>query len=225
MTGLKVIVTGATGMVGQGVLRECLLDADVEKVLAIGRSPSGKQDAKLREIVLRDFSEFETLEAEVGGYDACFFCLGVSSVGIKEADYRRVTKELTLGVARTLVKANPQMIFIYVTGVGTDSTEKGRSMWARVKGETENELLRMGFRGAYMFRPGYIQPAGGVRSKYGWANAIYAAIATVYPLLKRIFPGQVVTTAEVGKAMIRVAEKGYEKKVLEPRDIGEAASG
>lgn len=225
MAGLKIILLGATGMVGQGVLRECLLDADVERVLVVGRSSIGKRDAKLKEALLPNIFEIGKFGEELAGYDACFFCLGVSSVGMSEADYRRVTKELTLKVARTMLKANPQMIFIYVTGVGTDSTEKGRSMWARVKGETENELLRMGFRGAYMFRPGYIQLAGGVRSKYGWANAIYSVMGIVYPMLKKVFPGHLLTTEDIGKAMIRVAKNGGEKKVLEPRDINRICVG
>lgn len=222
---MRVILFGATGMVGQGVLRECLLDPDVEKVLVVGRRSIGKEDAKLKEAVLRDIWEIGELGEELAGYDACFFCLGVSSVGMKEAEYRKITYDLTIAVAKALVKWNPAMVFSYVTGVGTDSTEKGRSMWARVKGETENALLRMPFRGAYMFRPGYIQLTGGVRSKYGWANAIYAVLGMVYPLLKRIFPGQMLTTEDIGKAMIRVAKSGAEKKVLEPADINRICAG
>ena len=161
---MKVILFGATGMVGQGVLRECLLDPTVDAVLTVGRSPTGQRHAKLREITHADFGDYSAIEDDLRGYDACFFCLGVSSVGLSEADYHRVTYEYTLAAARTLVRLNPGLTFVYVSGQGTDSTEKGRTMWARVKGRTENELLKMPFKGAYMFRPGYIQPVKGAVS-------------------------------------------------------------
>jgi len=206
-------------MVGQGVLRECLVDGSVERVLAVGRRPTGMQDAKLREITLADFSEFRTAGAEVEGYDACFFCLGVTSVGKSEAEYRAVTYDLTMMVAETMVKRNPGMTFVYVTGQGTDSTERGRTMWARVKGQTENALLRMPFKAAYMFRPGYIQPLHGVKTRVKWVAAIYAMVGPVYPLLKAVFRGQILTTECVGKAMIAVAKNGAEKRVLEAKDI------
>ena len=159
---MKVILFGATGMVGQGVLRECLLDADVESVLAIVRNPSLPQHLKLREIIYQDVSDLSAIADRFSGYDACFFCLGVSSVGMKEEAYRRVTYELTVSVARTLVKLNPTMTFIYVSGAGTDSTERGRSMWARVKGRTENALLQMPFKAVFLFRSAYIQPLHGI---------------------------------------------------------------
>lgn len=225
MAGLKVVLLGATGMVGQGVLRECLVDGSVERVLAIGRTPTGKQDPKLCEVSLPDFSEFRKIEAEVEGYDACFFCLGATSVGKTEAEYRAVTYDLTMMVAETLVKTNPGMTFIYVTGQGTDSSERGRIMWARVKGQTENALLRMPFKAAYMFRPGYIQPVHGVKTRLKWIGAIYAVAEPLYPLMKAVLRGQILTTECVGKAMIAVAKDGAEKRVLEAKDINRICEG
>jgi uncharacterized protein YbjT (DUF2867 family) len=174
---MKVILFGATGMVGQGVLRECLLDADIESVLAVGRSPTGQPHAKLREIVHDNFLDYSAIESELKGYDSCFFCLGVSSVGMDEARYRYLTYDITLAAARTLAKLNPQMVFVYVTGRGTDSSEQGRSMWARVKGKTENDLLKLPFKAAYMFRPAGILPLHGIRSKTAWYQAVYVAVA------------------------------------------------
>src|SRR4030088_892232 len=162
---MKVVLFGASGMVGQGVLRECLLDGGVESVLAVGRSLSGQTHAKLREIVHNDFLDFSGIESELAGFDACFFCLGVSSVGMSEERYRHLTYDITLAAAKTLAKLNPQMVFVYVTGRGTDSSERGRSMWARVKGKTENDLLKLPFKAAYMFRPAYIHPVHGVTPK------------------------------------------------------------
>ena len=216
---MKVILFGATGMVGQGVLRECLLDPEVESVVAIGRSTIAQQDVKLREIVLKDLADLSSVEGKLSGYDACFFCLGVSAAGMSEDDYRRVTYDLTLSVAATLIKLNPSMTFIYVSGAGTDSTEHGRMMWARIKGKTENALLAMPFRAAYMFRPGYIQPMHGVRTKTKWYSVFYAIVAPLYPLLKTLFPSYVTTTEQLGRAMIRAAETGAPKRVLESRDI------
>ena len=170
---MKVILFGATGMVGQGVLRECLLDAGVESVLAVGRSPTGQRHEKLREIVHDNFLDYSAIESRLAGYDACFFCLGVSSLGMNEEHYRHLTYDITLAAARTLAKLNPQMVFVYVTGRGTDSSEKGSLMWARVKGKTENDLLRLPFKAAYMFRPAGIQPLHGIRSRTAWVQAIY----------------------------------------------------
>src|ERR1700716_2717253 len=161
---MKVILFGATGMVGQGVLRECLLDAGVESVLVVGRSPTGQRHAKLREILHEKFMDFSAIESELRGYDACFFCLGVSSVGMNEERYRHLTYDITMAAATTLAKLNPGMVFTYVTGRGTDSTEQGPRMWARVKGKTENDLLKLPFKAAYMFPPGAIQPLHGARS-------------------------------------------------------------
>jgi uncharacterized protein YbjT (DUF2867 family) len=216
---MKVILFGATGMVGQGVLRECLLDADVESVLAIGRSPTGQRHAKLREIVHGDFLDYSAIEAELTGYDACFFCLGVSSVGMNEERYRHLTYDITLAAARTLARLNPQMVFVYVTGRGTDSTEKGGLMWARVKGKTENDLLKLPFKAAYMFRPAGIQPLHGIRSKTGWVQAIYVGAAPLLSLLNRVAPNYMTTTEQVGRAMIRVARDGFARPVLESEDI------
>ncbi len=165
---MKVILFGATGMVGQGVLRECLLDPEVETVLAVGRSSTGQQHAKLQEILHKDLEDLSRIENKLSGYDACFFCLGVSSAGLNEQQYRRVTYDLTIAAAKVLVRLNPAMTFIYVSGAGTDSTERGRMMWARVKGQTENALLQMPFRAAYMFRPAYIQPLHGIKTRTRW---------------------------------------------------------
>ena len=216
---MKVILFGATGMVGQGVLRECLLDAGVERVLAIGRSPTGQRHAKLREIVHRDFLDYSAIESELTGYDACFFCLGVSSVGMNEERYRHLTYDITLAAARTLARLNPQMVFVYVTGRGTDSTERGSLMWARVKGKTENDLLKLPFKAAYMFRPAGIQPLHGIRSKTGWVQAIYVGAAPLLSLLNRVAPKYMTTTEQVGRAMIRVARDGFPRPVLESEDI------
>src|ERR1700730_1018936 len=216
---MKVILFGATGMVGQGVLRDCLLDAGVESVLASGRSPTGRQDAKLREIVHDNFIDYSAIEPQLAGCDACFFCLGVSSVGMNEARYRQLTYDITLAAAKTLARLNPGMVFIYVTGGGTDSSERGSLMWARVKGKTENDLLKLPFRAAYMFRPAGIQPLHGIRSKTAWVQAIYVVAAPLLSLLNRVAPKYMTTTEQVGRAMIKVARDGYWKPVLESEDI------
>jgi uncharacterized protein YbjT (DUF2867 family) len=220
---VKIILFGATGMVGQGVLRECLLDPEVETVLLIGRTPTGQKHAKLREIVGKNLFDYTDIEGELRGYDACFFCLGVTSAGMTEADYRHLTYDLTLAAADALAKVDPGMTFIYVSGTGTDSTEHGRSMWARVKGATENALLRLPFKAAYMFRPGVIQPTHGEKSKTGWYRALYAVTGPMIPVLLRVFPKSVTTTDRVGRAMIEVAKHGAPKKLLETRDINDLA--
>jgi uncharacterized protein YbjT (DUF2867 family) len=217
--GMKVILFGATGMVGQGVLRECLLDPGVESVLAVGRSPTGQQHPRLREILHDNFFDFSAIESQFAGYDACFFCLGVSSVGMNEERYRHLTYDITLAAATTLSKLNPRMVFIYVTGRGTDSTEQGLLMWARVKGKTENDLLKLPFKAAYMFRPAAIQPLHGIRSKTAWYQAAYVVAAPVLTLLNRIAPKYVTTTEQVGRAMIKVARDGFPRPVLESEDI------
>ncbi len=206
-------------MVGQGVLRECLLDSEVETVLAIGRSPTGQRHAKLQEIVHSDFSDFSGIADRVSGYDACFFCLGVSSAGMGEADYQRVTCDITLAAAKTLVARNPAMTFVYVSGAGTDSTERGRTMWARVKGKTENALLALPFRAAYMFRPAVIRPGPGIVSKTKSYRILYGVFGPLFPVLRTLFPRFVTTTEEVGRAMIEVARHGAGKRVLENADI------
>jgi uncharacterized protein YbjT (DUF2867 family) len=216
---MKVILFGATGMVGQGVMRECLIDPKVETVLAVGRSPTGVQNAKLREIVHDNFLDFSAIASQFAGYDACFFCLGVSSVGMSEERYRHLTYDITLAAATTLSKLNPGMVFVYVTGQGTDSTEQGRLMWARVKGKTENDLLKLPFKAAYMFRPAGIQPLHGVRSRTAWVQAIYVVASPLLTWLDRVAPKYMTTTEQVGRAMIKVARDGYPKPVLESEDI------
>src|SRR6478736_7444566 len=216
---MKVILFGATGMVGQGVLRECLLDADVESVLSVGRRPTGQTHAKLHELQHDDFMDYSAIEAQLRGYDACLFCLGVSSVGMDAERYRHLTYDITLAAARTLVRLNPGMVFTYVTGRGTDSTEQGSLMWARVKGKTENDLLKLPFKAAYMFRPAGIQPLHGVESNLAWAKPIYAVTAPLLALLVRTSPKSMTTTERMGRAMIGVARDGYPKPVLESEDI------
>jgi uncharacterized protein YbjT (DUF2867 family) len=206
-------------MVGQGVLRECLLDSGIEAVLSIGRSPTGERQPKLREIVHGDFTDYAAIEPQLTGYDACFFCLGVSSIGMEEARYRQLTYDITLAAAKTLSRLNPQMVFVYVTGRGTDSTEQGPLMWARVKGKTENDLLKLPFKAAYMFRPAGIQPLHGIRSKTPWVQAIYIGTAPLLSLLNRVAPKYMTTTEQVGRAMIKVVREGYPRAVLESEDI------
>lgn len=216
---MKVIIFGATGMVGQGVLRECLLDAEIKRVITIGRSPTGKSDEKIRECLSADLANLSGFEDELRDADACFFCLGVSSVGLAEAAYRQVTYDLTLAVAGKLAQLSPRLTFIYVSGAGTDSSEQGRSMWARVKGVTENALLRVPFKTVCMFRPAFIQPLHGVTSKTRLYRTIYALSAPITPMLTRFFPGYVTTTERVARAMIKIAKHGTPKPVLESRDI------
>ena len=215
---MKVILFGATGMIGQGVLRECQRAADVERVLVIGRTATGVSDPKVEELVRDDLYDLAPVADQLAGYDACLFCLGVSSVGMSEDAYRRITYDLTLGVARTLVEVGPGMRFVYVTGAGTDSTEQGRTMWARVKGQTENALLALPLD-AYMFRPGYIQPMHGVKSKTRLYRSIYAAVSPLYPVLRRAAPKFVTSNDTIGRAMLAVARAGFGKRVLETVDI------
>ena len=220
---MNVLVFGATGMIGQGVLRECLGDQGVRHVVAVGRQRTGLAHAKLHEIVRGDVTDLSSLDGELLGADACFFCLGVSAAGMSEERYTRLTYDLTLAVARQLARLAPAMTFIYVSGLGTDSSERGRVMWARVKGRTENALLALPFRAAYMFRPGFVQPIGGIRSRTPLYRVVYALFSPLLPALKRLFPNQVTTTAEVGRAMLAVARAGYARRVLESADIGRLA--
>ena len=216
---MKAIIFGATGMVGQGVLRECLLDPEVESVLTVGRTQTGQLHAKLKEIAHKDFADFSSITQSLTGYDACFWCLGVTSAGMSEQDYKRMTYDYTIAAARVLVKQNPAMTFIFVSGTGADGTEKGRTMWARVKGKTENEILRMPFKAAYVFRPAYIQPLHGIQSRTKLYRTLYVVIAPLYPLIKLLLPGHATTTEELGRAMIKVAKNGVTKHVLESSDI------
>jgi uncharacterized protein YbjT (DUF2867 family) len=216
---MDVVLFGATGMVGQGVLRECLLDADVHRILSIGRTVTGLQHPKLREIVRTNLYDYSDLESDLTGYDACFFCLGTSAAGKSEAEYRRVTYDLTLAAATTLARLNPQMTFIYVSGSGTDSSEQGRTMWARVKGATENALLRLPFKAAYMFRPAAILPMHGETSKTRLYRIAYALFRPLLPLLTRLFPGYVTTTEILGRTMIDMVRNGAPSAILEAPDF------
>jgi hypothetical protein len=216
---LHVIITCSTWMVGEGVLHECFTHPDVEKVLLLNRRPSGVKHHKVTEILLADFSNITPVQDRLSGYNACFFCAGVSSIGVNEEQYTALTYDLTIHVATALVKANPAMIFSYVSGAGTDSTEKGRSMWARVKGKTENELARLGFKHAYAFRPGFMQPTPGLKNTL----KIYNYISWMFPLLRKVAKNHVSTLAELGQAMIKAALYQPNKKILEVKDIVELA--
>ncbi len=216
---MNVLLFGATGMVGQGVLRECLLDPDVASVVSVGRSTTGVSDPKLREIIHADLANYAPIEAQLSGFDACFFCLGISSAGLSEEQYARITYDITLRAAETLARLNPGMTFVYVSGQGTDSSEHGRTMWARVKGRTENALLRLPFKAAFMFRPGIIVPRFGARSRTALYRIPYVLTRPFLPLLLRAFPNQVLTTDEIGRAMLLVARYGAPKHVLETSDI------
>ncbi|HTW66876.1 MAG TPA: hypothetical protein VME17_19790 [Bryobacteraceae bacterium] len=219
---MQVLLFGASGMVGQGVLRECLVDPAVTSIVSIARSPAGQSNPKLREVLHSDFLDFSTIEDRIAGFDACFFCLGVSSTGMSEEEYRRITYGFTLAAARVLAPLNPNMTFIYVSGAGTDSSEHGRSMWARVKGKTENDLLGLPFH-AFLFRPGLIVPLHGIRSKTKLYRAFYAVLGPLLPLLRALFPNSLLTTEQLGRAMINVARAGWPKPVLEAADIRAAA--
>lgn len=215
----KILIFGATGMVGQGVLRECLAAEDVAQVTVVGRSPLAQQHAKLQQLLQNDLSDLQPLAAQLQGYDACLFCLGVTSSGLSEAQYSRLTYDLTLNTARLLSSLNPQMTFIYVSGVGTDSSEKGRSMWARVKGRTENDLQKLPFRAALLFRPGIIQPLHGIRSKTKAYQLFYDVFGPVLTLVRRLFPNALVTTEDLGNAMLNGVRYLKGNHVLEPKDI------
>ena len=218
---LRVILTGATGMVGEGVLLECLQNPAVEQVLVLTRKPTGRHHANLRELLVPDLQNLRAVEDQLTGFNACFFCAGVSAVGISKEEYERITHDMTLAVARILARLNPEMTFEYVSGAGTDSSGTSRQHWARVKGRTENELLALPFRAAYMFRPAFMQITPGQRNALKW----YGAIAWLYPLARRLAPHYVSTMQEVGRAMIHAAAFGYAKPVLEVPDIVALAHG
>jgi uncharacterized protein YbjT (DUF2867 family) len=220
---MNVILFGASGMVGQGALLECLDDPAVQRVLAVVRRPTGRVSPKLDEVVVSDFTDFSAVESRFAGYDTCLFCLGVSAAGLNEAEYRRVTYDYTLAAATTLARVAPGLTFCYVSGAGTDSSEQGWQMWGRVKGKTENDLLKLPLGAAYMFRPGYIQPTRGVTSSTGWYRAIYSTVGWLYPAVAALFPTSVMTSATLGKALIAAAKRGAPKKVLEATDIIELA--
>jgi uncharacterized protein YbjT (DUF2867 family) len=218
---VKVLIAGATGMIGQGVLRECLLDAEVETVLTLGRGAPAGQHPKLRSLTPADLFDLSSIEDQLATCDACFFCLGITSVGRSEQEYRHITHDLTLSVARTLARLNPAMTFAYISASGADSTTRGPIMWARVKGQTENDLFQLPFKAAYMFRPLYIQPLHGIQTKTWWYGAVYKMAGGLYPLWKRLLPNHVTTTECLGRAMLRVAKQGASKRILESRDFGE----
>lgn len=218
---MNVLVFGATGMIGQGVLRECLLDPGVQSVAAVGRAPSGRLHPKLREILHGNFTDFAAIESRLTGFDACFFCLGVSSAGLNEEQYTRITYDITLGAAETLARLSPAMTFIYISGQGADGTEHGRVMWARIKGRTENALLRLPFKTVCSFRPGVIVPRYGARSRTGWYRALYTATRPLLSILRRALPNQILATDEIGRAMLLVARNGAPEPILESRDIRE----
>ena len=216
---IRAIVTGVTGMVGEGVVHQCLNHPEVESVLVVGRRTCNIHHPKLREIIHSDFFDFSAIEDQLSGYNACYFCLGTSSIGMKEEDFRHITYELTLTFAQSLAKKNKDMTFCYVSGAGTDSTEKGRSMWARVKGRTENDLLKLPFKQAFMFRPGYIHPTKGLKN----TKKAYVFVKPFYPIWKALFPGFVSSLRELGLAMINVTINGYDQVILHSRDIVKAA--
>jgi uncharacterized protein YbjT (DUF2867 family) len=216
---MNVLLFGATGMVGQGVLRECLIDSGVRLVKTIGRTAAGIQHVKMREVVHKDSWNYSSIQDELSGFDACFFCLGITSAGMQEADYERVTYGIAMAAAENLSRLNPQMTFVFVSGAGADSSEQGRVMWARVKGKTENALLRLPFKAVYIFRPAFIQPLYGVRSKTTAYRVFYTLTKPLLPALRWVFPGFVLTTEQIGRAMIVVARTGAPRKILESRDI------
>jgi uncharacterized protein YbjT (DUF2867 family) len=222
---MRIMIFGATGMVGQGVLLSCLAAPDVARVRAVGRTATGVDDARLDEVVHADLFDLGAVEERLQGFDACFFCLGVSAIGMSEADYTSVTHDLTLATAAILARLNPQMTFVYVSGAHTDSSERGRAMWARVKGRTENALQRLAFKSVYLFRPGVIQPVGGVRTKTRLYDLIYAALVPPIRLVNALWPGTVISTDDVGRAMLAAARHGYERAIVEIPDIKRLARG
>jgi uncharacterized protein YbjT (DUF2867 family) len=216
---MRVLIFGGTGMVGSGVLMEALEREEVTSVVTVGRRSTGRSHPKLEEIVHDDFFDYAPVRDRLGGFDACFFCLGVSASGMTEEEYHRLTYDLTLAAAETLAELNPQMIFCYVSGSGADSSESGRWMWARVRGKIENKLLDMSFKAAHVFRPAFIQPMKGVRSRTRLYALMYGLLGPFYPVLRRIFPRYVTDSVTVGRAMIRVAGQGHSKAILENWDI------
>lgn len=221
---MKAIITGATGMIGQGVLLECLEHREVSEVVTIGRSKVDLEHPKLKQIEHADFTDFSTIKDQLRGYDACFFCLGVSAAGMKEEDYRRITHDFTMAMAKTLHELNPEMTFTYVSGQGTDSTEKGRIMWARVKGKTENDLLNLGFNKAIMFRPGIIVPKRGIESRTRAYRLLYRYFMWLVKLVQFLSPNSVTDTTRMGQAMINAHLVGEDQRILGPKDINVLAA-
>lgn len=222
---LNVLVFGATGMIGQGVVRECLMDPGVRRVQTIGRTATGVQHPKVRDLVHTDLWHYDSIERDLSGFDACFFCLGVASAGMTETDYERVTYGITVAAAETLSRLNPDMTFVFVSGAGADSSERGRVMWARIKGKTENAVLRLPFKAAFVFRPGVIQPLHGIQSRTTLYRVLYSVTRPLLPLLRRAMLGYILTTEQIGRAMLTVARRGAPKRVLESPDINAVVSG
>jgi uncharacterized protein YbjT (DUF2867 family) len=221
---MKAVLFGGSGMVGQAILRELLLDENVEEVVSVLRRPTGMTHPKLREVTHDDFTDFSAIEPELTGIDACFFALGVTSAGMNEEAYRRVTRDFAVAAATTLLRLNPQMSFVFVSGAGSDSSERGKVMWARVKGAAENAILAMPFRGAYVVRPAMIQPMHGIRSRTTSYRILYAALSPLLPLFRRFWPQYFTTSERLARAMIEVARHGAPKKILESNDINEIAA-
>lgn len=216
---MRVIITGTTGMVGKGVLLECLDSPVIEAVLVVNRRSIEMNHPKLKEVLHKDFLDISPIKAELAGYDACFFCMGISSAGISKEKYYSITHDLTIHWAETLVAQSPEMTFCYVSGEGTDSTESSRMSWANVKGKTENDILAMPFKNKYMFRPGFIQPMRGIRSATPLYNVLYTIFKPLYPILKRLFGNSITNTTAIGLAMIKVQQQGFEKPHLHTKDI------
>lgn len=218
--GYKVVITGTTGMVGKGVLLECIDHPSIDRILIVNRNTLGMDHPKVKEVLVKDFFDLSDISVELKGYDACFFCLGITSLGQSEASYSKTTYDLTLNFAKTFIDQNEKKTFCYVSGTGTDSSEKGRTMWARIKGKTENSLLEMPFKKAYMFRPGYIQPLRDIKSKTQWYAALYLVFKPIYLILKH-FPSTATNTTNMGLAMINSLDGKYSKSILENKDINE----
>ncbi len=216
---MKVIITGATGMIGKGVLLECLDHEAINEVLAFGRSPVGITHHKLKEILHQDFSDFTSMKESLVGYDACYYCLGISAAGLKEDQYRKITYEYTMALAEVLYKNNPEMTFIFVSGQGSDSSETSSMMWARVKGKAENDILQMGFRQAFMFRPGVLLPLRGIKSRTKGYQFMYDYFMWLVKAVKILVPNYVVSTTQIGLAMIQATVGGYEKDIINPKDM------
>jgi len=219
----KVIITGTTGMVGQGVLLECIDHQSIEQILLVNRSSAGIEHPKVKEVLVNDFFDLSAIKEDLRGYDACFFCLGITSIGQSEENYSKITYDLTLNFANAFIEKNKESIFCYVSGTGTDSSEKGRTMWARVKGKTENDLLALGFKGAYMFRPGYIQPLRGIKSKTNWYQALYNVFWPIYMVLKH-FPSTATNTTNMGLAMINTLDRKCSETILENKEINQLST-
>lgn len=216
---MKVLIWGATGMVGQGALQECLKDSQVTLVQTVGRTPTGIRNPKLKEIAQKDLFNYDNIKSQLAGFDACFFCLGTPSAGKSEEEYTHITYDLTMAAAKTLVELNPLMTFVYVSGQGADNTEKGSVMWARVRGKLENDLQKLPFKAVYILRPGFIQPLDGIKSKTKIYRVFYEVLSPILPILRKAFPNTVTTTRILGQTMLKLAKQGYSQKILSSKDF------